>query len=418
MPSAGNTESVISGAMIRTASPAEPPFPWSRLVWPLAVAEITLWAGLYYLFPALLPYWEAELGWTKAEISGAYTAGLAATALGAPFVGRLVDRGHGRLAMALSAICGAALVVSLTAAEHLWQFYAAWIGLGLCMAGCLYEATFAVVTRLLGAEAKRAITVITLVGGLAGTVAFPTGFALAETFGWRVAAYAFAGAVLFLAAPLVMFAGRGLKPANDADPSPTDKAQPVQPTHSPFRKPAFWCLALAFGCIALTHGMVLTHMLPLLADRGLGAEAAALAASMIGPMQVAGRLAMMSAERVVSTIAVAVLSFAGMAVGVTMLLGAAAVPILVVGFVVIHGAAYGVTSITRPVVTAELMGRRNYGAIAGGLAVPFMGAIAAAPTVSALVWAWGGYDRVLIVALMSCAVGACALLGAIRSARR
>ena len=36
-----------------------------------------------------------------------------------------------------------------------------------------------------------------------------------------------------------------------------------------------------------------------------------------------------------------------------------------VGFVILHGAGYGVTSITHPVVTAEYLGHQGFGTISG-----------------------------------------------------
>ena len=38
-------------------------------VWCLAVAETIIWAGSLYLFAALLPYWESELGWPKTHVA-------------------------------------------------------------------------------------------------------------------------------------------------------------------------------------------------------------------------------------------------------------------------------------------------------------------------------------------------------------
>ncbi len=54
------------------------------VVWPLAVAETIVWAALYYSFPALLPEWEAELGWSKTELSTAFTLALVGSARLAP----------------------------------------------------------------------------------------------------------------------------------------------------------------------------------------------------------------------------------------------------------------------------------------------------------------------------------------------
>ena len=67
-----------------------------RVVWPLAVAETIVWAAMYYAFPALLPAWEQDLGWSKTELSATFTLSLAVSALLAPVAGRLIDHGRGR----------------------------------------------------------------------------------------------------------------------------------------------------------------------------------------------------------------------------------------------------------------------------------------------------------------------------------
>ena len=69
--------------------------PFRRIVWPLAIAETLIWAATYYSFPALLLEWERDLGWSKAELSGAFTLALVVSAFLAPVVGRVIDRGYG-----------------------------------------------------------------------------------------------------------------------------------------------------------------------------------------------------------------------------------------------------------------------------------------------------------------------------------
>ena len=101
--------------------------------------------------------------------------------------------------------------------------------------------------------------------------------------------------------------------------------------------------------------MVLTHLLRIMADQGISSDAAALAASMIGPMQVAGRLAMMVAEKHVSMFSIALGCSVSVTITATFLLGAQGGAALVVVFVILHGAGYGVTSITRPLITANVL---------------------------------------------------------------
>jgi len=390
--------------------------PFGRIVWPLAIAETIVWAAMFYSFPALLLQWERDLGWSKIELSGALTLALIVSALLAPVVGRLVDHGLGRYVFTGSAVLGALLLVLLSRVTTLWQFYAIWLALGVAMSGSLYEACFAVLTRAMGADAKKAITLVALVAGFAGTVSFPSAHALAAIAGWRGAVITFAIAVAFVAVPLIWFACRTAEDNSEAHASSTSaKAGDVLRI---LRRATFWLLAVSFAMIALGHGILLTHLLPILDERGIHSEAAILAASMIGPMQVAGRLAMMAAERHVSTLFIFAACFVAMSISALSLLGASATPALLVTFVLFQGAGYGVTSIMRPVVIAEFLGREDFGVIAGMLAIPFLTATAAAPTIAALLWEKGGYDWVIWLAFAAAVVGLLSILTAASFFRR
>lgn len=385
-------------------------------MWPLAIAETIVWAAMFYSFPALLLQWERDLGWSKIELSGALTLALIVSALLAPVVGRLVDHGLGRYVFTGSAVLGALLLVLLSRVTTLWQFYAIWLALGVAMSGSLYEACFAVLTRAMGADAKKAITLVALVAGFAGTVSFPSAHALAAIVGWRGAVLTFAIAVAFVAVPLIWFACRTAEDnGKTRAPSTSAKAGDVLRI---FRRATFWLLAVSFAMIAFDHSILLTHLLPILDERDIHSEAAILTASMIGPMQVAGRLAMMAAERHVSTLFIFAACFVAMSISALSLLGAGTTPVLLVTFVLFQGAGYGVTSIMRPVVIAEFLGREDFGVIAGMLAIPFLTATAAAPTIAALVWEKGGYDWVIWLAFAAAVVGLLSILTAASFCRR
>jgi len=94
-------------------------------------------------------------------------------------------------------------------------------------------------------------------------------------------------------------------------------------------------------------------------------------------------------------------------------LGSVAVPALLAVFIMLQGAGFGVMSIMRPVMTAELFGRKNFGLISGSLAVPYLGAAAAAPTVAALIYWAGGYDLVIWFAGGAAGLGLASLLAAV-----
>ena len=396
-----------------TAPPPAARVRFHSIVWPLAIAETIIWAAMYYAFPALLPTWERDLGWSKTELSFAFTLSLVVSASLVPVAGRLIDRGHARAVFTGGAILGAVLLVLLSAVTEPWQFFCIWIGLGVAMSGTLYEACFAVLVRSTGSRARRAITIVSVVAGLAGTVAFPSAHLLAGAFGWRGAVLVFAVAVGAVAVPLVWSACRRAEvQATIHAPEPSASAGQALAVA---RSPVFWLLAIAIFLAALDHGMLISHVLPILDDRGIDAGLAVVAASFIGPMQVAGRLVLMAADRFASIVAASTGCFAMMAIAGVCLLHAGATPGLVAGFVVLQGAGIGVASVMRPVVTAQLLGRRNFGVVSGLVGLMHMGGYALGPSVSALVWAWGGYDRVILLAIAAAVVATAVLLAAWRA---
>lgn len=384
-------------------------------VLPLAVAETLVWAAFYYSFPALLPAWEADLGWSRSEIAYAFTGALVLTGLLAPRAGRFIDRGAGS-AMFLGAMAaGAGLLALLAMVQSLWQFWAVWLALGVINAFCLYEATFAIITTTIGTAARRAITTVTLVAGFAGSVSFPSAWRLTEAFGWRGALLVFAAVIIVVALPLAWVGLRLL--AAHAEDAATKPVSTGREAGEVMRKAAFWYIGFGFAVVGLTHGMLITHIRPIMDSRGVAEAVGVLVASLVGPMQVLGRVIMISLQSRVGTDGATRGCYLGMVAGLVVLLAATGSPWLAIGFVVPYAAAYGVISIIRPVVTAELLGRAGFGTIAGMLAVPYMLGSAAAPALAALIWEVAGYDTVIAFGIALLSAGLVSMALARRSAR-
>lgn len=371
-------------------------------VWLLALGQTLIYAGCYYSFPALLPDLEAATGWSKAELALGPTLAFLIMAGLTPFTGRLVDRGLGGEmliwlpgVMAL-AVAGLGLVGSLAG------WLALWAVIGVAQAGSLYETCFAFLTRRLGDGARAAITRVTLVAGFAGTLAFPLGHWLGDALGGQGALVAFAG-LMVLVVPLNTVAVRQLRRRERAGlvlpPAPPGVLQAA------LKKPAFWIIAAAFTAIYLNHGVLLTYVLVLFADRGAAPGLAALAAACIGPAQVAGRLVLLAAGARVSTGQATVLSMGGVVLAGLLLLAAGAAPVLIFAFALAQGAGAGLMSILRPVLIAEVLGRTGFGVISGAVAVAPILASAAAPSVGAGLLGYGGPGLVYAVCLGLALVG-------------
>lgn len=376
-----------------------------RAIIQLAIGQTIFWAGLYYIFAALLIRWELAEGWSKTTLTGAFSGAILMAAIFSPIAGRIVDRGHGPKMLSGAAFLGACLVSLLTTASSEWMFVAIYLGLGACLGCCLYETCFAFVTRTRGTESKRAITLITLFAGFASTLSFPLCHAVSEAYGWEYAAYTLSAMVILIGVPLIWTGARFLetqhqkREADTAAEIAASQAPPSPPT-APVRllkNPVFWLIAGGFAMLGGNHGIVINHMLPILADRGLSGDAAVLTASMVGPMQVAGRLAMMAVENRISSHAITTACFVAVAGATTALFYSSAVPMLLVLFVILQGSGHGVTSIMRPVIVREIMGEKNFGAISGAIAVPYLMMWAAAPFLGSVLWTIGGYDLALMV---------------------
>lgn len=366
------------------------------IVWPLAIAQTVVWAGTFYLFPAVLPFLETETGWSRSELTLAFTLSLLVSALFSPLSGRLIDGEHGLKVISGGALLSSVSLIILALTGSLWQFYLVWLVIGAAMAFSLYEPCFSILTHHLGATAKPWITRITLVAGLAGTLSFPTVNALADWGGWRAAVVAYAIAIFLIVLPLTVFAVTKLR---ELHPTQIHNASQTDPTGYYQTPPGhvFWALGIGFTALALSHGMIITHILPLLAENGITTSAAVLAASTIGPMQVVGRIIMMLTERRASTYASSVACFTGLFVGALVLWSAGASLWLVFGFVALHGASWGTLSILRPVLTRELMGGKGFGLISGRLSGLMLGGAAIAPLAGSLLWQAGGYQLMLAV---------------------
>ncbi|MGI9401583.1 MAG: MFS transporter [Rhizobiaceae bacterium] len=369
----------------------------------LAIGQTLAWASIYYVFPAMLLRWEQNLGWSKADLTAAIMLAVLVSAAVSPITGRIIDRGLGSQLVAGSAIIGAIGLILLSYVVELWQFYAAWLILGFAMAGCLYEPCFALVTRSRGKDAKSAIILITLVAGFASTISYPVTYTLSENMGWRNAFLVGAATMIIVVAPLLWLGVRKLEVG--AREQIKAKAA-AEPSREFLKLPAFWCLGLGFACLAIAHGAALHHLLPILNERGLSEELAVLAASFIGPMQVAGRIAMMSSERFTSHHGLALAAFGAMAVSIISLLMSGSSPAFVTGFVILFGSSNGIVSILRPVLARDILGEADFGSKSGALAMPFLAGSALSPFLGSLLWNRGGYDLMLATLIAVLMLGA------------
>ena len=172
-----------------------------RTVVCLSIAQLVSWGVSYHLIAVFGERIAADLGWSRPLAYGGLTLALVVMGVCSPPAGGAIDRLGGRPPMVAGSLLNAMGCLGIATAHGVPLYYAAWACIGVGMRLTLYEAAFAALARIGGPAARRPISQITLLGGLASTVFWPVGHALAERLGWRDALVTYA-ALALLTVPL------------------------------------------------------------------------------------------------------------------------------------------------------------------------------------------------------------------------
>jgi hypothetical protein len=224
------------------------------------------------------------------------------------------------------------------------------------------------------------VTALTLFGGLASTAFWPLSQWLLDAHGFRAAFALYALLHLALCLPLHLVFIPRHAPEADAEGWGHDGAAAPMPAGGR----AYWWLAVALTGASFAASALAAHLIEVLTLRGLATGDAVLVGALIGPMQVAGRVAEFALGRTIRPVLAGSLAFATMAVALLLLTQVSGSFGLALLFAVLWGTSNGVMTIVRGVVPAELFGRRDYGTLLGRLARPQFIARAAAPAAFAL----------------------------------
>ena len=221
-----------------------------------ATTAMALGFGSLALTSVFIRPLEAEFGWSRADISLAYTLSTVGMAAGGLLWGRLSDRLNVR---SLLFIGSAGMVIALTAlsfARSLWQIYAANFALGGLGFACLYAPVLAVTGLWFNRRRGLAIGIVTAGGALGQGIMPYAANALIDGVGWR---FAYAIMAVATTALLAIF-----MPAVQAPPVDRVVAAPVHLSAKPgFQdgrlSPVTLLSAAAFLCCACM-GVPLVHL--------------------------------------------------------------------------------------------------------------------------------------------------------------
>lgn len=356
----------------------------------LGITQITAWGTSLYALGVLgLPI-VRDTGWSKTLVFGGLTLGLLSSAVISTWAGRLIDRRGGRVVMtAGSALMGVALaLLALVHSEAQWL--AAWVVVGIAMRLTLYDAAFAALAQVTPARARRAISYLTLFGGVASTIFWPIGYALDAAVGWRATLMIFAALNLLMCAPLHWF---GLRRRDASDVPDVPAAAPTGATAAAAEAPLLTgrdrLLALIlFGWImsvsAFVYGAMAAHLVTAIAAGGVSAATAVWLASLKGIAQTTARFGDIVLGKNLHPVNLGRITLAILPLAFAMLLLGGASFYTALAFTILFGAANGLSTIVRGAVPLALFGTRGYGEILGLLATPYLILNAVAPLIFAM----------------------------------
>ena len=372
------------------------------LFWPVIAAS---WVGLFFHFGSLLvntfgiflTTLTREFGWSRTEVTLAFTLAMITAMIGMPLAGWISDHVGSRRLIILTMISfGVMLTAMSLLSGALWQLLIIFLIIGLVGPGTSAIPHANLISRWRSKRHGLALG-IAMSGTACGGVIWPV-FAqsILDRFGYRISYLLLGGSILLLAVPIILLLLR-----EAPDPSQPDDPSASAPMAGMSRREAitttqFWILTIAFLIFMSSVQACLLHLVPLLTDQGMEASKAAGIASLLGLAGIAGRIITGYLLDLINPTIVPVIAFLIVALGMLMLAtGTTGLPAVIAALLI--GFGYGADAASIPCLVARFFGMRSFGEIYSYIfiAVPLGGAIGPA-LMSAGFDQMGDYRSVLI----------------------
>lgn len=311
-----------------------------------------------------------EFGWKRAKISFLQSMLAAAAGFSGPLVGWLLDRVEARVVMVAGATVAGCAWLLASSAHSYPVLIAAYILMGVGLTGAtLLPASLIIANWFTG---KRGLAMgLTIAGtSFGGAVMTFVAAAVIVRSGWRVGYLTLAIPMFVIVIPLVLFMIR-TRP-DDAPHAEGPKASvaamsdalPGFELSEAFRTRSFWMLCISqflFATVAAGAGL---HLIPYLIGQGYKEAFAAGMMSIVFLFTTTGKMIMGFASDRVSARVALVVNFIGSALGMILIFGARN-PLILYPFVAMFGFTLGAPLVLIPLLTADCLGLKRFGAIAG-----------------------------------------------------
>ena len=380
--------------------------------WIVASAAIAMSTGPgQFAFGALglfmVPLGE-EFGWSRTEVSLALTFFTVALAFTIPYIGKLVDQyGSRKILLPSYTVFAILLAMIPLLANQLWILFLLFALIGSLAAGANALPYLRTISAWFDRHRGLALG-IAMGGSSLGYVYVPPAVQyMIDHFGWRSGYYMLAIVALIVSLPLIYFVLREAPSRKDSagfNEHPEPDAAAVKETRTPvselLRQPLLWQLFLVFCLLSFTLYGVLSHLVPMLRDRGMSPANAALVQSALGIAIAVSRVVIGLVMDRFFAPRVALVCFLLSAVGVGLLATGAVGWIAVIAAIFI-GISMGAEIDMLAFMTGRYFGVENFGRVYGILFTSFLIGTSVGPVMYGLAFeVLGSYIWVLVLSIV------------------
>ena len=358
-----------------------------------------VWSGVGVWIKAL----ELHFGWSRAQLTGAFSMAQLEGSIIGPLMGYLIDRlGSRRMVLIGMVITGLGFLL-FSRTSNIYIFY---VSYGLIMLGTAagtWLPYMTVVNRWFVRKRGMAMAIAAEGSPLGGLVLVPI-LAWAVTpgnHGWSVTAQWIGVVFLCLAWPMSWLIrerpeDHGVLPDGDPpDQGAREAARAVGRAASPdqlnftarqaIRTHAFWLITFGHACSTILFATLTVHLVPMLTDQGLSLQSAAYVFSVVmGSAAIFQLIGGYVGDRIPVNIAIAIFGFV-QAGGFLMAVLVHSLPMAML-FAVIFGAGFGGRNPLTTAIRGEYFGKTAFATITGISSAPMYVFMLAAPLFAAFLF--------------------------------
>jgi MFS family permease len=352
-------------------------FGWKTVI---AGAIIACWGygSWYYGMGALLIPLTTEFGWTRTQLTLAFSMRSIEGGLEGPIGGWLIDKYGERKITIISTIIACLGLVAVLYVKTIWQFVIVWgfiVSLGFNLG--LYDTVNSAVAKWFHKDRSRAIGIVTIGGGLGAPVIVPVMTYIIDVYSWRVALMFVIASTALIAIPLAYFFmkdhppehygmlpdGDHLKKKEGEEIAKVDYGYDFTPKEA-LKTKSFWMMLLAFMLNGGTLAMITIHQMAFHQSLGIDALAAAGILGLMATISLGGRFLTATFGDKLTERQYIMLGYALRTIGLVIFIYARTIP-FIMAFALVYGVGYGITIPAQTSLRANYFGRKAYATITG-----------------------------------------------------